>query len=100
MIDLSINISPEGPLAGAAACNPWHLRCPSMPREERVPPAVRPAVHAFFPWDGRGGENALRAGPVYLLALSYRSQISRDGDDSDGARRRPCAYPRADAGGS
>jgi hypothetical protein len=28
---------------------------------------------------------ALRAGPVYLLALSYRSAISRDGDDSDGA---------------
>ena len=71
--------------ASAAARNPWNLRCPSMPREERVPPAARPAVHAFFPWDRRGGENALRAGPVYLLALSYRSQISRDGDDSDGA---------------
>jgi hypothetical protein len=61
------------------------LRYRSMPQEQRVPPAVRPAAHAFFPWDRRGGENALRAGPVYLLALSYRSQISRDGDDSDGA---------------
>ena len=71
--------------ASAAARNPWHLRCPSMPREQRVPQAVRPAVHAFFPWDRRGGENALRSGPVYLLALSYRSAISRDGDDSDGA---------------
>ena len=55
--------------ASAAARNPWHLRCPSMPREERVPPAARPAVHAFFPWDRRGGENALRAGPVYLLVV-------------------------------
>jgi hypothetical protein len=71
--------------ASASARSPWNLHCPSMPREERAPPAVRPAVHAFFPWDRRGGENALRAGPVYLLALSYRSQISRDGDDSDGA---------------
>src|SRR2546423_15369230 len=71
--------------ASAAARNPSQLRCPSMPREQRVPPAVRPAAHAFFPWDRRGGENALRAGPVYLLALSSRSQISRDGDDSDGA---------------
>jgi len=71
--------------AGAAARSPSSLRCPSMPREQRVLPAVRPAVHAFFPWDRRGGENALRGGPVYLLALSYRSQISRDGDDSDGA---------------
>jgi hypothetical protein len=56
-----------------------------MPREQRVPPAVRPAAHAFFPWTGRSGENALRAGPVYLLALSSRSAISRDGDDTDGA---------------
>jgi hypothetical protein len=71
--------------ASAAARNPWNLHCLSMPREQRVPPAVRPAVHAFFPWARRSGENALRAGPVSLLALSYRSAISRDGDDSDGA---------------
>lgn len=51
----------RGPLASAAAPNPWNLRCPLMPREQRVPPADRPA-------------------------LSYRSQISRDGDDSDGDR--------------
>jgi len=69
----------------AAARNPWSLRCPSMPREQRVPAAVRPAAHAFFPWARRSGENALRSGPIYLLALSFRSQISRDGDDSDGA---------------
>jgi hypothetical protein len=61
------------------------LRYRSGPREQRAPLAVRPAAHTFFPWDRRGGENALRAGPVYLLALSYRSSISRDGDESDGA---------------
>jgi hypothetical protein len=71
--------------AGAAARSPWNLRCPSMPREQRVPPAVRAAARAFSPWAGRTAEAALRGGPVYLLALSYRSQISRDGDDSDGA---------------
>ena len=70
--------------ATAAACKSTNLRFRSMPREQRVPLTVRPAAHAFFPWDRRGGENALRAGPVYLLALTYRSQISRDGDDSDG----------------
>jgi hypothetical protein len=107
LIDLSINISPQdrSPApprmslvrlawtlvavallsATAAACKPSQLRYRSMPREQRVPLAVRPAVHAFFPWAKRSGENALRAGPVYLLALTYRSQISRDGDDSDGA---------------
>jgi hypothetical protein len=45
-------------------------RSRAPPREARVPLAVRPAAHA---------------GPVYLLALSYRSAISRDGDDLDGA---------------
>jgi hypothetical protein len=72
-------------LTTAAACKPSQLRYRSLPREQRVPLAVRPAAHAFFPWARRAGENALRAGPVYLLALTYRSQISRDGDDSDGA---------------
>jgi hypothetical protein len=71
--------------AGAAAQNPWNLHCPSMPREQRVPAAVRPAARAFSPWARRTAEDALRAGPVYLMALSFRSQISRDGDDSDGA---------------
>lgn len=73
------------PVALLSACASGHKPYVAMPREQRVPPAVRPAAHAFFPWDRRGGENALRAGPVYLLALSYRSSISRDGDDSDGA---------------
>ena len=56
-----------------------------MPREQRVPAPVRPAAHAFWPWGRRGAEGALHGGPVYLLALSYRSAISLDGDDSDGA---------------
>jgi len=71
--------------AGAAARSPWQLRCPSMPREQRIPPAVRGAARAFSPWAGRSAENAIRAGPVYLLALSSRTAIARDGDDSDGA---------------
>jgi hypothetical protein len=71
--------------ASAAACKPSHQRYQAEPREQRVPPAVRPAAHAFFPWARRSGENALRAGPVYLLALSYRSTITRDGDESDAA---------------
>jgi hypothetical protein len=63
-----------------AAGNPWNLRCPSMPREQAVPAAVRPAGRAFFPW---AHAEALRSGPVYLLALSTRTAISRDGDDRD-----------------
>jgi hypothetical protein len=56
-----------------------------MPREQRVPAVVRPAARAFSPWTGRGAEAAIRAGPVYLLALSSRTAIAPDGDDSDGA---------------
>lgn len=68
---------------GAAAGNPWQLRCPSMPSEKPVPVALRPAAHAFFPWVP--APKGLRAGPVYLIALSSRTAISRDGDDTDGA---------------
>src|SRR2546421_883743 len=71
--------------AGAGAGNPWNLRCPSMPREQRVPPPVRPVARAFFPWARRGAEDAIHAGPIYLLALSSRTAISMEGDDSDGA---------------
>ena len=71
-------------LSGAAnAGNPWNLRCASMPAEQSVPAPVRAAARAFFPWTGRAGSNGLRAGPVYLLALSTRTAISRDGDDTD-----------------
>jgi hypothetical protein len=56
-----------------------------MPREQRVSPPVRPAARAFFPWAGREAEDAIHAGPIYLLALSSRTRISMEGDDSDGA---------------
>lgn len=68
---------------GAAAGNPWQLRCPSMPSEQPVPAALRQAVRAFFPWVP--APKGLRAGSVYLIALSSRTAISRDGDDTDGA---------------
>jgi hypothetical protein len=68
---------------GAAAGDPWLLRCPSMPSEQPVPAALRPAVHAFFPWVP--APKGLRARPVYLMALSSRTAISRDGDDTDSA---------------
>src|SRR2546421_270090 len=70
--------------AGAATSTRWRFHCPSMPRERRGPAAVRPAARAFSRWARRSAEDALRAGPVYLMALSFRSEISRDGDDSDG----------------
>ena len=58
--------------ASGSARNPWNLRCPSMPAEQRVGAPVRPAVHAFYPWYKRGGEEGLRSGPVFLLAETYR----------------------------
>jgi len=70
---------------GSSASNPWNLHCPSAPYEKRVPPAVRPAAHRFFPWAGPNAEEALQSGPLYLLALSTGTAISRDGDGRDGA---------------
>jgi hypothetical protein len=52
-----------------------------MPHEQRVPGPLRPAARDFFPWAPEAG--ALRIGPVYLLALSYRTELSRDGDERD-----------------
>ena len=63
--------------------NPWDLRCPAMPAEQTLPAAVQPAAHAFVPWAGPGGQRALHAGPVWVLALSSRTAISRDGDGTD-----------------
>jgi hypothetical protein len=70
-------------LASPAAGNPWQLRCASMPSEQPTPPALRAAVRAFFPWVADA--TSLHAGPAYLVALSTRTAISRDGDDLDGA---------------
>ncbi len=69
-----------GPTAGAG--NPWSLHCASRPAEQQAPPAVRAAASSFFPWV-RPAEKALRSGPVYLIALSSRTAISRDGDPTD-----------------
>jgi|SRR5665213_2745560 len=63
--------------------NPWDLRCPSMPQEQPLPAAVQPAARAFAPWAGPGGQRGLHAGPVWVLALSARTAISRDGDSTD-----------------
>ena len=68
----------------AAADNPWQLSCASRPAERPLPAAVQAAAAAFYPWIDH--PKALHAGPVYLVALSSRTQISRDGDtlDADG----------------
>ena len=63
--------------------SPWDLRCPSMPAEQALPAAVQPAARAFVPWAGPGAQRALHAGPVWVLALSSRTAISRDGDGTD-----------------
>lgn len=69
--------------SGAAAANPWRLRCPAMPHEHPLPPPLRTAARRFFPWVRP--PSGLRTGPVYVAALSSRTAISRDGDDTDGA---------------
>jgi hypothetical protein len=57
-----------------------------MPLEQAVPAPLARADRAFTPWGVRV-VRGLAAGPVYLVAGSYRSAISRDGDftDSSGA---------------
>jgi hypothetical protein len=69
-------------LGGAA--DPGQLDCPATPVEQPPPAAVRPAALRFFPWV-RPVAKSLHAGPVYLVALSSRTAISRDGDDTDSA---------------
>jgi hypothetical protein len=56
-----------------------------MPREQVLPAPLAHAERAFAPW-GVAVPRGLAAGPVYLVAGSYRTSISRDGDftDSDG----------------
>jgi hypothetical protein len=66
----------------AAGGDPWRLRCPSMPTERPAPMPVQRAALRFFPWV-RPAAKALRSGPVYLVALSSRTAISRDGDSID-----------------
>jgi hypothetical protein len=54
-----------------------------MPVEQVSPPRVARAAERFFPWVPSAGKG-LRGGPVYFVALSVRSAISRDGDRRDG----------------
>jgi len=73
-------------MSGAAtAANPWQLHCASMPAEQRMPAAVRAVALTFYPWV-RPAEKGLQAGPFYVVALSSRTAISRDGDEQDGSR--------------
>lgn len=53
-----------------------------MPAEHPAPAAVQTAALRFFPWI-RPAAKALHAGPVYLVALSSHTAISRDGDFRD-----------------
>jgi hypothetical protein len=66
----------------AVAGNPWNLRCPSMPTERPAPAPIRAVALRFFPWV-RPAAKALHSGPVFLVALSSKTAISRDGDSTD-----------------
>lgn len=66
----------------AAGGNPWDLRCALMPAERPAPRPLRKAALRFFPWV-RPAAKALHAGPVYVIALSSQTAISRDGDSID-----------------
>jgi hypothetical protein len=66
----------------AAGGNPWNLHCASMPAERTAPATLQTAALRFFPWI-RPAAKALHSGPVYLVALSSKTAISRDGDSTD-----------------
>jgi len=68
--------------SAAARGNPWDLRCASMPVERPSPAPLRSVALRFFPWV-RPAAKALHSGPVYLVALSSKTAISRDGDSTD-----------------
>jgi hypothetical protein len=67
----------------AAASNPWSLHCASSPAEQSAPKPLAAAARQFFPWVATPSAGALHDGPVYLVALSSRTRISRDGDRRD-----------------
>ena len=68
--------------SAAASSNPWDLQCASMPVERSAPAPLRAVALRFFPWV-RPAAKALHAGPVFLVALSSKTAISRDGDSTD-----------------
>jgi hypothetical protein len=67
--------------AGGASAARVELRCASMPLEQALPAPLARAAAAFSPWVGRA--TGLAGGPVYLVAGSYRTAVSRDGDPTD-----------------
>jgi hypothetical protein len=69
-------------VGSAVAANPWNLHCAAMPAEQPSPKPVAAEARRFFPWV-RPTAEAIRAGPVYLVALSSHTRISRDGDKRD-----------------
>jgi hypothetical protein len=70
--------------SAAARGNPWDLRCASMPSERPAPAPLRAVALRFFPWI-RPAAKALHSGPFYVVALSSKTAISRDGDSTDSA---------------
>lgn len=68
--------------SASAGGNPWNLKCASMPAERPAPTPLQAAALRFFPWV-RPAAKALHSGPVYLVALSSKTAISRDGDSTD-----------------
>jgi len=70
--------------SASASGNPWDIRCASVPAERPAPAPLRAAALRFFPWI-RPAAKALHSGPVYLVALSSKTAISRDGDSRDSA---------------
>jgi hypothetical protein len=68
--------------SAASGGGPWALQCKSMPVERTAPAPLRAAARRFFPWV-RPAAKALHSGPVYVVALSSRSRLSRDGDATD-----------------
>jgi hypothetical protein len=68
--------------SASAGGNPWNLRCASMPAEQQAPAPLRVAALRFFPWIHPAAK-ALHSGPIYLVALSSKTAISRDGDPTD-----------------
>jgi hypothetical protein len=66
----------------AAAFDPWNVRCASMPAEQPAPKPLAIVAGRFFPWV-TPAPRSLHEGPVYLVALSSQTRISRDGDYRD-----------------
>jgi hypothetical protein len=54
-----------------------------MPVEQPAPKPLAAEARRFFPWVVTPSAGALHAGPLYLVALSSRTRISRDGDRRD-----------------